>query len=64
MCARMYPGMAPSTKGSARYSKEGFEEAVGTNHLGHFLLANLLFKVRAGAAMNACACFQQNLEYV
>lgn len=39
-------GMAPSTKGSPGYCKEGFEETVGTNHLGHFLLANLLIKVR------------------
>lgn len=38
--------MAPSTKGSAGYTKEGFEETIGTNHLGHFLLANLLIKVR------------------
>lgn len=38
--------MAPSTKGSPGYCKEGFEETVGTNHLGHFLLANLLIKVR------------------
>ncbi|CAN0570379.1 unnamed protein product [Laminaria digitata] len=37
--------MAPSTKGTARYCAEGFEETIGTNHLGHFLLANLLIKV-------------------
>eukprot|EP00903_Cladosiphon_okamuranus_P012458 g11667.t1 len=37
-------GMAPSTKGSPGYCTEGFEETVGTNHLGHFLLANLLIK--------------------
>ncbi|CAM9268143.1 unnamed protein product [Sphacelaria rigidula] len=42
--------MAPSTKGSVGYSSEGFEVTVGTNHLGHFLLANLLFKsLEAGA---------------
>ncbi|KAG5176667.1 hypothetical protein JKP88DRAFT_334930 [Tribonema minus] len=35
-------GMAPATKGEAQYTKEGFEVAIGTNHLGHFLLANLL----------------------
>lgn len=37
--------MAPSTKGLPGYCTEGFEETVGTNHLGHFLLANLLIKV-------------------
>ncbi|CAN0451620.1 unnamed protein product [Ectocarpus sp. 12 AP-2014] len=43
-------GMAPSTKGSPGYCTEGFEETVGTNHLGHFLLANLLIKpLEAGA---------------
>lgn len=39
--------MAPRTKGSPGYCTEGFEETVGTNHLGHFLLANLLIKVNA-----------------
>eukprot|EP00904_Undaria_pinnatifida_P002452 jgi/Undpi1/12207/HiC_scaffold_5.g01883.m1 len=43
-------GMAPSTKGTVRYCAEGFEETIGTNHLGHFLLANLLIKpLEAGA---------------
>lgn len=43
--------MAPSTKGSPGYCTEGFEETVGTNHLGHFLLANLLIKVGVGVGV-------------
>lgn len=43
---RASSGMAPGTKGTPVYCAEGFEEAVGTNHLGHFLLANLLIKVK------------------
>ena len=39
-------GMAPNTKGSPSYTREGFEQAVGINHLGHFLMANLLIKVQ------------------
>jgi len=38
-------GMAPNTKQqAATYTKEGFEETIGVNHLGHFLLASLLMK--------------------
>jgi light-dependent protochlorophyllide reductase len=37
-------GIAPSTKAnkSPKITKDGFEECIGVNHLGHFLLANIL----------------------
>lgn len=52
MCCVAISGMAPSTKGSVVYSSEGFEVTIGTNHLGHFLLANLLLKVRSECRAN------------
>jgi len=36
-------GIAPSTKAKVpNLTKEGYEECIGVNHLGHFLLANLM----------------------
>jgi len=36
-------GIAPSTKSTVpKVTKDGYEECIGVNHLGHFLLANLL----------------------
>jgi len=36
-------GIAPSTKSKVpKVTKDGYEECIGVNHLGHFLLANIL----------------------
>ncbi|CAM9622218.1 unnamed protein product [Chrysoparadoxa australica] len=35
-------GVAPATKGEPAFTREGYEVAIGTNHLGHFLLSSLL----------------------
>jgi NAD(P)-dependent dehydrogenase (short-subunit alcohol dehydrogenase family) len=36
-------GMSPSVRPTPRLTAQGYEECIGVNHLGNFLLANLLY---------------------